>query len=127
MQSLPAGGRMAAVFTNLQSVEAAISSTGTRSVSIAAINGTELVVISGQGHEVEAVLDRLESAGVKKSDLAVSHAFHSPLMHPIVDAFGQVAATVQYGRLNTTFVSTVTGSVADTELVGAPDYWRRQI
>jgi len=127
MQSLPAGGRMAAVFTNLQSVEAAIISMGTRSVSIAAINGPELVVISGQGHDVQAVLDRLESEGVKSSDLVVSHAFHSPLMHPIADAFGRVAARVQYGQLNTTFVSTVTGSVADTKLVGAPDYWRRQI
>jgi len=127
MQSLPTGGRMAVVFANLQSVEAAIISTGTRSVSIAAVNGPELVVISGQSHDVQAVLDRLESEGVKASDLVVSHAFHSPLMHPIADAFGQVAATVQYGQLDTTFVSTVTGSVADTNLVGAPDYWRRQI
>ncbi len=127
MQSLPAGGRMAAVFTNLPSVEAAILSSGTRSVSIAAINGPELVVISGQGYAVQAVLDRLESAGVKSSDLVVSHAFHSPLMHPIADAFARAAATVQYGQLNTTFVSTVTGSVADTKLVSASDYWRRQI
>jgi len=127
MQSLPAGGRMAAVFTNLQSVETAIFSVGTHSVSIAAINGPELVVISGQDHDVQAVLDRLESEAVKSSDLVVSHAFHSPLMHSIADAFGRAAATVQYGPLNTTFVSTVTGSVADTKLVGAADYWRRQI
>jgi acyl transferase domain-containing protein/SAM-dependent methyltransferase len=127
MQSLPAGGRMAAVFTNLQSVEAALLSKGAHSVSIAAINGPELVVISGQGHDVQAVLDRLESEEVKSSDLAVSHAFHSPLMHPIADAFAQAAAAVQYRQLDTTFVSTVTGSVADTKLVGAPDYWRRQI
>jgi acyl transferase domain-containing protein/SAM-dependent methyltransferase len=127
MQSLPAGGRMAAVFTNRRSVEGAIISRGTRSVSIAAINGPELVVISGQGHDVQSVLDRLESEGVKSSDLVVSHAFHSPLMHPIADAFARAAETVQYGQLNTTLVSTVTGSVADTKLVGAPDYWCRQI
>jgi acyl transferase domain-containing protein/SAM-dependent methyltransferase len=127
MQSLPAGGRMAAVFINLQSVEAAIISTGTRSVSIAAINGPELIVISGQSHEVQAVLDRLWSEGVKSSDLVVSHAFHSPLMNPILDLFERAAASVQYRQLNTSFVSTVTGSVADAKLVSAPDYWRRQI
>jgi len=127
MQSLPAGGRMAAVFTRLQAVEAAIISTGTRSVSVAAINGPELVVISGQGQAVQAVLDRLWSAGVKSSDLAVSHAFHSPLMYPIADAFARAAETVQYGQLNTSFVSTVTGLITDTKLIAAPDYWRGQM
>jgi acyl transferase domain-containing protein/SAM-dependent methyltransferase/acyl carrier protein len=127
MQSLPAGGRMAAVFTDLESIEGAIISTGARLVSIAAINGPELVVISGQSHEVQAVLDRLWSEGAKSSDLVVSHAFHSPLMQPIADAFERAAATVQYGQLNTSFVSTVTGLVADTKSIGAPDYWRRQM
>ena len=110
MQSLPAGGRMAAVFAGRERVESAIASSN--AVSIAAINGPEIIVISGDGNQVEAILKRLSNEGIKSKDLVVSHAFHSPLMNPILDEFEKVASKVEYSEPTMGFVSNVTGELA---------------
>ncbi|MBV8587065.1 MAG: acyltransferase domain-containing protein, partial [Verrucomicrobia bacterium] len=127
MQAQPAGGRMVAVFARPAAVEAAIASAGLHRVSIAALNGPELVVISGDSNQVEAVLQRLALDGIKSSELVVSHAFHSPLMQPVTDAFEKVASSMQYSKLNLGFVSAVSGELADERLIGRPEYWRRHI
>ena len=41
-------------------------------------------MISGDGHQIEAILKRLSHEGIKSKDLPVSHAFHSPLMDPVL-------------------------------------------
>jgi acyl transferase domain-containing protein/SAM-dependent methyltransferase len=123
MQSLPAGGRMAAVFAGRERVESTIASSN--AVSVAAINGPELVVVSGDGHQVELILQRLSKDGIKSKDLVVSHAFHSPLMNPILDEFEEVASNVGYSDPTVGFVSNVTGELADARLIGQPAYWRR--
>src|SRR5262249_4998984 len=122
MEAQPAGGRMVAVFARPAAVEAAVASTGLRRGWVAAVNGPELVVISGADKEVEAVLKRLSLDGIKGSELAVSHAFHSPLMQPVTDAFEKVASGVQYSNLNVGFVSAVSGELADARLIGRPEY-----
>ena len=123
MQSLPAGGRMAAVFASRQQVEAAMGSS--KAVSFAAINGPEAVVVSGDSPEVEALLVRLARDGFKNKELTVSHAFHSSLLEPILPTFEKVAAGVQYSEPNTGFISNVTGQSTDARLIGRADYWRR--
>ena len=123
MQSLPTRGRMAAVFAERARVESAIASSN--AVSIAAINGPEIVVISGDGNQVEIILKRLSAAGIKSKDLLVSHAFHSPLMDPILDEFEKIASNVEYSDPIVGFVSNVTGELADARLIGRADYWRR--
>ncbi len=123
MQSLPVGGRMAAVFAGRERIEAAIASS--TAVSVAAINGPEVVVISGDANQVEAILKRLSHDGIKSKDLVVSHAFHSPLMEPVMDAFEKVASSVEYSEPNTGFVSNVTGELADARLIGQSQYWCR--
>jgi acyl transferase domain-containing protein/SAM-dependent methyltransferase len=126
VQSLPAGGRMAAVFAGQEFVAAAIASSGVDTVSVAAINGPELVVISGDGGQVEAVRKQLSSSGIRSTQISVSHAFHSPLMQPVLDAFERVASSIDYSNLSVGFVSSVTGKLADEQLICRPDYWRRQ-
>jgi acyl transferase domain-containing protein/SAM-dependent methyltransferase len=123
MQSQPNGGRMVAVFAGLERVEPAISSS--KMVSVAAINGPEIVVISGDGDQVEAILERLSNEGIKSKDLVVSHAFHSPLMNPVLDEFEKVASNVEYSDPTVGFVSNVTGELADVRLIGRAGYWRR--
>jgi acyl transferase domain-containing protein/SAM-dependent methyltransferase len=123
MHSLPAGGRMAAVFADRGRVESAIASS--KAVAVASINGIENTVISGDGNQVEAILRRLSSEGIKSKDLVVSHAFHSPLMNPILDEFEQVASKIQYSEPTVGFVSNVTGELAGTQLMGRAEYWRR--
>src|SRR5208282_4206001 len=73
MQSLPAGGRMAAVLTDESSVRTAIANYEDR-VSIAAVNGPSSIVISGEGAAIGELLDRFQRQGIQTSELTVSHA-----------------------------------------------------
>ncbi|MBB4909446.1 acyl transferase domain-containing protein/acyl carrier protein [Actinophytocola algeriensis] len=116
MQALPTGGAMVAV----QAGEDEVTVTG--DVGIAAVNGPGSVVLSGPEEEVLAVAARF--ADRKTSRLAVSHAFHSPLMTPMLADFARVAAAVSYAEPAIPVVSTVTGDVAD---VTTPEYWIRNV
>ncbi len=120
MQSLPAGGQMVSAATDEDVVREAIGLDPM--VSIAAVNGPRSTVLSGDSDAVNAVVERLTRQGVKTTALKVSHAFHSPLMEPILDEFREVAATVTFNPPNKTLISNVTGKPwGDGQLT--PDYW----
>jgi malonyl CoA-acyl carrier protein transacylase len=123
MHSLPGGGAMAAIFADPQRVADVIASA--KSVSLAAVNGPEAVTISGDAAEVDEILQRLARDGIKGKNLAVSHAFHSQLLEPILPAFEQVAAGLKPTDPTTGFISNLTGRPADAHLLGRADYWRR--
>ena len=93
-------------------------------VALAAVNGPQNVVISGRRTAVAALVAQLTRAGIKTTPLQVSHAFHSPLMAPMLAAFRQVAASITYAQPTTPLVSTVTGELAGDEIT-TPDYWVR--
>ena len=124
MQALSQDGDMVAVFADATRVAAACSSHA-QEISIAAINGPESVVLSGRRQAVQQIAAVLAADGVRTQQLQVSHAFHSPLMEPMLDAFEAAAAQVAYRVPQVPLVSNVTGSV----LTVAPDaaYWRRQV
>ena len=67
-----------------------------KDVSIAAFQWPENIVISGRDGSVQDILDGLSKDGIKTSRLTVSHAFHSPLMDPMLDSFEQTAASLTY-------------------------------
>ena len=94
MQALPGGGAMAAVWAGEAEVRAVTARTG---VEIAAVNGPASVTITGGEAAVAAACAALTAAGVRTQGLRVSHAFHSALMAPMLDAFTAVAETVRYG------------------------------
>ncbi|QUQ72348.1 type I polyketide synthase [Kutzneria sp. CA-103260] len=116
MQALPTGGAMVAI----QATEAEVLPHLTDGVSIAAINEPMSVVVSGVEAEVLAVASKFE----KTKRLTVSHAFHSPLMDPMLAEFRKVAQGVTYGRPSISVVSNLTG-----QLVPAFDaeYWVRHV
>ncbi|NUQ61200.1 MAG: SDR family NAD(P)-dependent oxidoreductase [Pirellulales bacterium] len=124
MQELPHNGLMAVVFAGSQRVAEAIEPFPDR-VSIAAANGPENTVISGDAETVRALAARFEAAGIGTKQLTVSHAFHSPLMEPMLDEFERLAAEISYGPPRVPLVSNVTGEL----LSGPPDaaYWRRHV
>ncbi|WP_370934855.1 type I polyketide synthase [Amycolatopsis sp. cg13] len=115
MQALPAGGAMVAV----QATEDEVLPLLTDGVGIAAVNGPRSVVVSGVEEEVLAVAGKFD----RTSRLRVSHAFHSPLMEPMLDEFAAVTRTLTYSAPSVPVVSTVELS-AD---VATPDYWVRQV
>ncbi|WP_035806347.1 type I polyketide synthase [Kitasatospora mediocidica] len=108
MRELPAGGAMVAV----RAAESEIRLTPR--TAIAAVNGPDSVVVSGAEEEVSAI-----AAGFERvTPLTVSHAFHSPLMDPILAEFAEVARSLTYHPP----LIPVIGARPDD-----PDYWVRHV
>ncbi|MDG4859413.1 type I polyketide synthase, partial [Streptomyces sp. T-3] len=122
MQALPAGGAMVA----LQATEDEVRPHLTAAVGIAAVNGPNSVVISGAEAEALAVKAHFESEGRKTTRLKVSHAFHSPLMEPMLAQFEQTVTGLRFSAPRIPFVSTLTGSRISDELQD-PAYWVRHV
>ncbi|MEV0504631.1 type I polyketide synthase, partial [Streptomyces spectabilis] len=123
MQALPRGGAMVAI----QATEAEVAADLPETVGIAAVNGPSSVVISGVAADAEAVGERWREAGRKVTRLKVSHAFHSPLMDPMLDDFRAVLEEVSYGSPTIPIVSTLTGRSATAEELAKPEYWVRHV
>lgn len=122
MQALPAGGAMFAV----QAREDEVAPMLGHDVSIAAVNGPASVVISGAHDAVSAIADRLRGQGRRVHRLAVSHAFHSALMEPMIAEFTAVAAELSVGLPTIPVISNVTGQLVADDFASA-DSWARHI
>ncbi|MEU2874515.1 SDR family NAD(P)-dependent oxidoreductase [Streptomyces olivoreticuli] len=123
MQALPAGGAMAAI----RATEDEVLPHLTDGVSIAAVNGPSSVVVSGVEVSVEAIRARFEGEGRKTSRLRVSHAFHSPLMDPMLEEFRAVVAGLSFGVPAVPVVSNLTGRLAESGQLASADYWVRHV
>ena len=126
MDHLAPGGAMASVRASESSVRDAIAPFS-RTVSIAAINGPKQVVISGKGDDVAAICAKLESTGATCVPLRVTHAFHSPLLEPILDRFEAIAERVRYAPPRTPIVSNLTGRWVDDDTMASARYWRQHM
>ncbi|MEV0989346.1 type I polyketide synthase [Streptomyces sp. NPDC049949] len=123
MQALPSGGAMAAV----QASEDEVLPLLTDAVSIGAVNGPRSVVVSGAQDEVGAIEEHFTAQGRKTSRLRVSHAFHSPLMEPMLAEFGAVAAGLSPAEPRIPLVSNVTGRIMTAAEIADPQYWVRHV
>ncbi|MBZ4503619.1 type I polyketide synthase [Mycobacterium avium subsp. hominissuis] len=119
MQALPEGGAMIAV----QATEAQVRPLLGPGVGIAAVNGPAAVVISGDHDAAVAIAERLRAEGHRVHRLSVSHAFHSPLMEPMIDEFGTVAAGLAIDKPVIPIISNLTGQPAADDF-GSPEYWK---
>ncbi|MFI7003383.1 SDR family NAD(P)-dependent oxidoreductase [Nocardia sp. NPDC050175] len=122
MQALPDGGAMVAIGASAAEVTAALADLPAV-VGIAAVNGPAAVVISGREAEVLALAERLRAAGQQVSRLRVSHAFHSPLMAPMLEQFRAVLSTLSPGAAHIPVVSML--AEADGDTLGSPEHWVR--
>lgn len=120
--SLPAGGRMVAVFTGAERAEGVTDEFP--AVSVAAYNGAN-TVLSGPAADLERAVAALTAAGVRCDWLDTSHAFHSALLDPILDEFESYADAVNYAAPQRLLIDNRTGDALgwSTRLDGA--YWRR--
>ncbi|PWR15426.1 acyl transferase [Micromonospora sicca] len=115
MQSMPAGSMLAVAAD--ESEVAALLPDG---VTIATVNGPGTCVVAGETAAVAAFADGLPGRTKK---LRTSHAFHSPMMDPILAEFTQVVAAVPLGPPRTRFLSNVTGTWITDEQATDPGYW----
>ncbi len=89
---------------------------------IAAYNAPTAQVIAGTSEQVEHFVRELKNDKIVAKPLAVSHAFHSPLMKNMLMEFRQVAATIQYHLPVIPLISNISGKVAGPEIASA-EYW----
>ncbi|MFJ9034178.1 type I polyketide synthase, partial [Streptomyces sp. NPDC102274] len=126
MAALPAGGVMVAVRATEDEVAPLLTGL-TERVSIAAVNGPTSVVVAGDESAVQAVAAHFEAQGRKTSRLRVSHAFHSPLMEPMLTEFRTVAESLTYEEPTIPVVSNVTGRIAEVAELCSAAYWVRHV
>jgi acyl transferase domain-containing protein/acyl carrier protein len=119
MGALPDGGGMAAAMASEDEVLESLSGFEGR-LTVAAVNGPEAVVVSG---ELDALTEwEAVFAGRKVTRLRVSHAFHSHLMDPMLDEFAAIVEGLSFGEPSIPIVSNVSGELAGGELATA-EYW----
>lgn len=121
MQSLPSGGAMMAVCADESLLSKYVAECPDR-LSVAAINSTDQTVISGDEKAVDRLAELLRSLGVRCKRLSVSHAFHSPLIDPILADLESVARSLQFATPTVNVVNGVTGRISATD-VCQPRYW----
>ncbi|GAB3833002.1 hypothetical protein GCM10027610_026130 [Dactylosporangium cerinum] len=121
MQELPAGGAMIALEATEHEVLTLLA--GRPDAGVAAVNGARAVVVSGTAATVESVAAQIAALGRRTTKLQVSHAFHSPLMEPMLDSFREVVETLTLHRPRIPIVSTVLGRLASDDELRSPEYW----
>ncbi|KOU40429.1 type I polyketide synthase [Streptomyces sp. WM6378] len=125
MQSVRTAGGMAAVALAQEEVTALLD--GRPGLALAAVNAPDQCVVSGVADELDALCAELRERGVKVDALAVSHAFHSPLMAEVFDEFRAAVAGLTFHQPEFPLISNTTGTLGRFSELGTPDYWVRHI
>ncbi|WP_433754963.1 type I polyketide synthase [Nocardia sp. CA-135398] len=125
MGALPADGAMLAVAVPEDEAMRVLGEFGDH-VSLAAVNGPESVVLSGDADVIEEIARRLSEEGRKTTRLRVSHAFHSASMEPMLDEFRAVAQGLTYREPLLPIVSNVSGTQVSAQVCD-PEYWVAQV
>ncbi|WP_213002323.1 type I polyketide synthase, partial [Winogradskya consettensis] len=124
MDALPSGA-MLAVRATEQDVTVLLERLDSPA-GIAAVNGPHSVVVSGEHDAVDEVAAACTENGWQARPLTVSHAFHSPMMEPMLDDFARVVASLEFHAPAITIVSTVTGGTLPDERWTSVRYWTEQ-
>ncbi len=128
MQGLPPGGAMAAVMASESQLASHLAAQAAAArVDIAAVNGPQQTVISGDAPAVTALCERLTAAGIRCQALTVSHAFHSARMEPMLDAFEGAVRGLALQAPQWRLVSNLSGQVAEAVELTRASYWRRHV
>ncbi|WBC15801.1 SDR family NAD(P)-dependent oxidoreductase [Micromonospora sp. WMMA1998] len=122
MQALPAGGGMLAVSASEDQVRQLAGG-----VDVAAVNGPSSVVVSGAVADLDRIAGECAARGWRAKRLAVSHAFHSRLMEPMLDGFRAAIVDLDWRSPRLPIVSNGTGRLADPDDIATPEYWVRHV
>ncbi len=126
MASLP-GGAMLAVSLSAAQARAALDDAGLPELSVAAANGPALSVVSGPTESIVRFEALLAARGIGTRALHTSHAFHSAMLDPILDAFGERVAATPRRAPTRPYVSNLTGGWVTADAATDPNYWVRHL
>jgi acyl transferase domain-containing protein len=122
MQAQPAGSMLAVMLP-----EEMLLPMLPAEVDLAAVNGPGLCVISGSHEDIAEMRDILAHQGIGVRPVRTSHAFHSRMMDPVLDAFGQRVAQVTLRPPQIPYISNVTGTWISPDDAADPTYWVRHL
>ncbi|QEP44176.1 SDR family NAD(P)-dependent oxidoreductase [Ectothiorhodospiraceae bacterium BW-2] len=120
-------GAMIAVTLSEAALSERLRSFDSQQVTLATMNGPESVTVAGESRAVAALQQQLERDGIEVKRLRVSHAFHSPLVEPMVEPFRHAVEAVTMQPLQLALVSNVSGTFIDNDEAASADYWCRHI
>ncbi|WP_344041687.1 type I polyketide synthase [Saccharothrix xinjiangensis] len=126
MQAATAGGAMIAVRATEEEVAPFVAEQPDL-LALAAVNGPDSVVVSGDREAVARLGELWRARGRRVTSLKVSHAFHSPHMDPVLAEFGEFLGTLTFADPAIPVVSNVTGEPATAALLRSPGYWVRHV
>ena len=122
MQNLPHNGTMAVICLPAKEVTSWLKPYQGQ-VVISAINTPQNTVISGEKQAISKLLKQFSDRKITSKLLKVSHAFHSPLMQPILEDFKTFLSQVTFNVPEIPLISNLTGKIADSQQLKQPDYW----
>ncbi|MDQ3935281.1 MAG: SDR family NAD(P)-dependent oxidoreductase, partial [Actinomycetota bacterium] len=126
MGALPAGGAMLAVEASEEEIRASLEGLEDR-LALAAVNGPTAVVVSGAEDAIADFEASWRARERRTRRLHVSHAFHSPLMEPMLEELLAVAGEIELSAPAIPIVSNVTGAELTAEQARSPEYWVRHV
>jgi len=122
MQKMPSGAMLSVALSEEQ-----LKPLLPPELSLGAINSVETCVVSGSHQAVDAFAQKLKEQGVEVRRLHTSHAFHSPMMEPILEPFRKAVAALDRQPPHIPFISNVSGTWITPEEATSPDYWARHL
>ncbi|NEE43747.1 acyltransferase domain-containing protein, partial [Streptomyces sp. SID8455] len=126
MQALPEGGAMWSIQASEDEVRPLLA--GEEDVAgLAAVNGPAAVVVSGDEETAAGIAAHFAGLGRATRRLRVSHAFHSPRMDAMLDAFREIAESLTYHEPTVPVVCDLTGRLAEGDDLRTADYWVRHV
>ncbi|TDR95022.1 non-ribosomal peptide synthetase/type I polyketide synthase [Enterovirga rhinocerotis] len=123
MQSLRPGAMLVLRATEERALTLAA---GIGGIALAAVNGPDMVVMAGEPAGIAELTRRAGAEGIGHRALDVSHAFHSPMMEPVLPALRDLGAALRPGSEEAVLVSTLTGRAVTFAELAAGEYWAAQ-
>lgn len=122
MQELP-GGSMLAVSLSPQEIRPFLNG----KLDLAVVNAPSMCVVSGEREAVQILENEFAAKDVWCRHLHTSHAFHSRMMEPILEAFAARVGQVRLEPPGIPFLSNVTGSWITSDEATSPTYWAQHM
>ncbi len=126
MDGISSKGKMVAVYANAETVDQYLSDFK-QFVSIATINSSENVVISGFSDKVDAVVHMIATDGIEYKELKISQASHSPIMEEIIDLYREAIKDIQFKEAKIDYYNNISGKKLEKGTILNADYWCKHI